>query len=170
LERVKGMQRKSIIVFAVGAAAIVSLAIPQPPKPGALVWNFTGSVPLGLYSIGTRAWRRDDRVAVKPEGRLAEILQSSGVLKEGRLLLKRVAAASGDEVCRTGDRIAINGLAVGLAQRDEALPVWSGCLRLNHNEVFFLGETQNSFDGRYFGVTSAREIVGPVDPILVFER
>jgi len=151
----------------VSALAIIMLGVSMTTSPR-LVWNFTPSIPTGLYSIEDREWRRDDRVALRPTGRLLELLRSSGVLKEGRLLMKRVAAYAGDEVCRKGQLVIINGVTVASARVDQALPCWSGCFVLNSGDVFLLGETSNSFDGRYFGVTSATDIVGPVRAILTF--
>src|SRR5690606_28740829 len=93
-----------------------------------LVWNFTPSIPVGLYSIEERDWRIDDRVALKPSGRLLEMLQTAGVLKDGRLLMKRVAAAAGDKVCRVGNLVMINDVPRVEARPDAGLPAWSGCI------------------------------------------
>jgi hypothetical protein len=38
---------------------------------------------------------------------------------------------------------------------------------LQAQEVFLLGETDNSFDGRYFGASQASDIVGRIDPVLL---
>jgi type IV secretory pathway protease TraF len=35
-------------------------------------------------------------------------------------------------------------------------------------EVFLLGETDNSFDGRYFGITPASDIIGPLEALVIF--
>jgi type IV secretory pathway protease TraF len=68
------------------------LVVSPRAVPGAFVWNFTPSVPLGLYRIEATSWVRGDRVAVRPSAHLAEILATAGVLEPDRLLLKRVAA------------------------------------------------------------------------------
>lgn len=133
-----------------------------------LVWNFTPSIPTGLYSIEDHGWQTGDRVALKPSGRLLEVLRTAEVLKDGRLLMKRVAASAGATVCRADMKVTINGAAAVDARPDERLPRWSGCVVLAPGEVFLLGETDNSFDGRYFGVSAAADIVGPVRSILTF--
>ena len=135
-----------------------------------LIWNFTPSIPTGLYTIEDRDWRRDDRVALKPSGRLLELLRTSGVLKKGRLLMKRVGALEGEKVCRLGQEVTINGLVSVHALPDKNLPSWSGCVLLKEGEVFLVGEAGNSFDGRYFGVTSSADIIGPVTGILTFQH
>lgn len=163
------MRSAKAMAFVVASAiGVAMLCVPATAMSARLVWNFTPSIPTGLYSIEDREWRRDERVALRPSGRLLEQLQTTGVLKEGRLLMKRVAADEGDEVCRQGQRVTINGVAAALARPDKHLPSWSGCVVLRIGDVFLLGETDSSFDGRYFGVTSASDIVGPLRVLLVF--
>jgi type IV secretory pathway protease TraF len=41
-------------------------------------------------------------------------------------------------------------------------------MSLNEGQVFLLGDTAGSYDGRYFGVTGASEIVGRADLLLTF--
>ena len=144
------------------------LCVPATAMSARLAWNFTPSIPTGLYWIEDRAWRKGDRVAVAPSGSLLTALQRAGVLENGRVLMKRVAAAAGDEVCRSGSQVSVNGAEVAIARSDENLPTWSGCFRLDDSDVFLLGETGDSFDGRYFGVSSARDILGPIKPVLTF--
>jgi len=166
----KYLSRQSgrVCLLVVSAIAVAMLVVSLTSSSARLVWNFTPSIPTGLYSIEDRAWRRDDRVALKPSGHVQELLRTLGVLKEGRLLMKRVAAGEGDEVCRTGLQVTLNGEATVHAQQGQQLPFWSGCRVLKAGEVFLLGETDNSFDGRYFGITSATDIVGPLRSILTF--
>jgi type IV secretory pathway protease TraF len=135
-----------------------------------LVWNFTPSIPVGLYVIEQRQWQQGDRVALKPTGRLKEALSAAAVLKDGRLLMKRVAAIAGDEVCRTKLIVSINHVPRVAARDEPNLPSWSGCVLLQTGEVFLLGDTESSFDGRYFGITSASDIVAPLSPILTYEQ
>jgi type IV secretory pathway protease TraF len=79
-------------------------------------------------------------------------------------LVKRVAAAAGDEVCALGHEIFVNGrwiaerLAADGASRP--MPLWSGCVRLRGRQLFLLMDAPASFDGRYFGVTEGGDIVG----------
>jgi len=153
-----------LVLAAVGVAMLIASAWVQ----ARLVWNFTPSIPTGLYWIENRAWEKGDRVAVDPSGSLLTTLKRTGVLENGRLLMKRVAAAAGDEVCRSDAQVLVNGSDVATARSDANLPMWSGCFRLQVGDVFLLGETDNSFDGRYFGVTSAEDIVGPVQSLLTF--
>jgi type IV secretory pathway protease TraF len=80
----------------------------------------------------------------------------------GDRFLKRIAAIGGDRVCSGDGRITINDAeAAQVFETDPAgmaLPSWSGCITLKGGEVFLLGDAAGSFDGRYWGVTSAATI------------
>jgi len=78
-------------------------------------------------------------------------------------LIKRVAAAAGDRVCRDGDRLALAGAAYRVPARDRlgrSLPAWSECRVLRPAELFLLGDTETSFDSRYFGPVRRADVIG----------
>ena len=158
------------MTLSVAAAAIAMLCFTGNASSARLVWNTTASAPTGLYSIEQGTWRVGDRVAVRPSASLAEDLDRRGILPLGKLLIKRVAAGRGDTVCRDGKRVTVNGLQVAVAKvasrTAEALPLWGGCRRLGASEVLLLGDTPDSYDGRYFGVTSAEEVFGRVELLI----
>jgi type IV secretory pathway protease TraF len=159
------MQRRALWV-GLALAGVALTAASFPPRRPLFVWNFTASAPIGLYRTLPRPWERGDWVAVDPSQELRATLADLGVLERGRLLVKRVAAASGDEVCRKGAEVRINGVLTVTARLASSsgapLPSWSGCRRLRPAEVFLLGQADGSFDGRYFGVTDAGEIIAPL--------
>ena len=154
------------MILGVGAAAIAMLCFTGNASSARLVWNTTASAPTGLYSIEQGTWRTGDRVAVRPSASLAGDLDRRGVLPLGKLLIKSVAAGRGDTVCRDGERVTVNGslaaIAKSASRTGEALPRWGGCRQLGASEVLLLGDTADSYDGRYFGVTSAEDVVGRV--------
>lgn len=147
-----------------GVALCAASFLPRRPM---FVWNFTASAPVGLYRTLDRPWTKGDWVAVEPSPELRATMTDLGALERGRLLVKRVAAASGDEVCRAGEDVLINGaltVKARLASSSGApLPSWSGCRQLRPSEVFLLSQADGSFDGRYFGVTDASEIAAPLE-------
>jgi type IV secretory pathway protease TraF len=154
------------VTLSVAAAAIAMLCLTGNASSARLVWNATASAPAGLYSIEQGTWRVGDRVAVRPSASLAEDLDRRGILPLGKLLIKRVAAGRGDTVCRDGERVTVNGSLAAMAKiasrTGEGLPSWTGCRRLSAADVLLLGDTADSYDGRYFGVTLATDIVGRV--------
>lgn len=155
---------KALFVPGVAGAGILALLGPVSASSARIVWNVSASAPAGLYYIEHGAWRVGDRVAVRPSNSLARELADRGVLGEGKLLIKRVAASGGDAVCRQGDTVTLNGRHVATAKVADslgrALPIWSGCLTLTAADVFLLGDTAGSYDGRYSGAAQTREIVG----------
>lgn len=99
----------------------------------------------------------------KPWRRFAAVRR---YLPERVPLVKRVAALPGDEICGFGGQVFLNGKPlVERLKRDGSqrwLPWWEGCSRLREGEYLLLiAENRRSFDGRYFGVTKASEIMGP---------
>jgi len=158
--------RGRVVILGVAAIAIAMLCFTGNANSARLVWNTTASAPAGLYRIEQGVWRVGDRVAVRPSASLADDLDRRRILPLGKLLIKSVAAGRGDTVCRDGERVTVNGSQVAVAKvasrTAETLPSWDGCRRLGASEVLLLGDTPDSYDGRYFGVTGAQDVIGRV--------
>jgi type IV secretory pathway protease TraF len=56
----------------------------------------------------------------------------------------------------------------GTFSHGSPLPSWQECLTLADSQLFLLGDTPGSRDGRYSGVTPKAEIVGQADLLLSF--
>ena len=71
---------------------------------------------------------------------------------------------AGDEVCAQGQAITVNGRRIAERRifdgQGRRMPFWLGCIRLRGRQLFLLMDAQDSFDGRYFGLTDGNEIVG----------
>lgn len=165
--RAAKLRRKRLVrragIGAAGGIALLATAV-FPPAPR-LVWNASASAPIGLYVVspGAPAAAGDIVIARVPEHyrRLAAI---RGYLPINVPLVKRVAAIAGDEVCAFGGSIRVNGTWV-TARHDidgagRIMPMWFGCVRLHGDQRFLLMDAPSSFDGRYFGVTEGRDIIG----------
>jgi type IV secretory pathway protease TraF len=114
-----------------------------------IAYQPTDSMPHGLYwlSPGTGA-------------SLGSLVTLAAPGKPGLVLLKRIAAVSGDGVCLEGRKLIIRGLSVAEALADGPAPA-SLCRALTASEVFLLGDGPRSFDSRYFG---------PIDRSLLTHR
>jgi conjugative transfer signal peptidase TraF len=136
-----------------------------------LIWNASASAPVGLYSLDQPPQLEVmDLVAAEVPEPLASLLAERGYLPRGVPLMKRVAALPGQQVCRTGAHVAVDGIAVGEAlPRDRLgrdLPTWQGCRRIASDEIFLMNwSVEDSLDGRYFGPVSARSIIGRATPL-----
>jgi conjugative transfer signal peptidase TraF len=149
---------------------IVLAACPRLSDPW-LIWNASASVPIGLYAVERASTPQiADLVVVWPPQSIAQFLADGGYLPIGVPLLKYVAALSGQEVCRIGFTITIDGTAIGDAHerdsRGRPLPIWSRCHVVGDNEVFLLNPlSPDSLDGRYFGALPIASIVGRAIPL-----
>lgn len=140
------------------------LAIASTHQQDLLIYNPSHSVPAGFYVRTSRPIERGALVTV----RAVRVAPAYATLRyftdPGDRFIKRVAAVEGDEVCADGRRLSLNGVVV--AQRLErdsvgrTLPTWSGCRILGADELLLLGDTPDSFDGRYWGPVTIKAIGG----------
>lgn len=159
------------IAIAMGVALGLVAAPLALPGHRPLVWNASASLPTGLYAIrGKASLHVGERIAINLPPMLSAFAAERGYLPTGIPLLKRVAAFSGQRVCRFAHGITIDGGLVGVARgtdsRGRPLPIWSGCLTIAHGQIFVLNTAApDSFDGRYFGPTDVQDIIGRATPI-----
>ena len=160
--------RTAILAVSVVAATLATLTFPVSRYA---VWNVSASVPTGLYLIrGNQNIHVGERVAIEPPPELRRLLAERGYLPVRVPLLKRVAAVSGQRVCRFSHGVTIDGALVGVARsfdrHGRKLPAWFGCHRIKTGEIFVMNPSApNSFDGRYFGMLSADHVIGRATPI-----
>jgi conjugative transfer signal peptidase TraF len=148
--------------------AIAALLISPAITPHYIL-NLSHSVPVGLYRLKGRSLQRGDFAVIHLGEPWRDLAQSRGYLLSKAWLIKPVAALAGDRVCRSGRVITINGHISAIAElRDEKgrlLPKWDGCKVLVQDEMFLLSGADNSFDGRYFGVTSRSALIAKAVPV-----
>lgn len=155
------------LCFGAMTVALSLIAMEPPPR---LVWNATASAPPGWWAIKPDApLEVGDWALVRPAADLASVLATRGYLPPGVPLLKQVVAGPGQSVCRRGREVRIDGRLAGVAlardRRDRPLPAWSGCRRLARGEIFVMNAAPDSFDGRYFGPSRRRDVVGRAEPL-----
>lgn len=155
--------QKRVAATAIGTAILLGSAV-FPPVPR-LVWNASASAPIGLYSVSPGALAEPgDTVIARVPGPFRRLAATRRYLPMNVPLVKRVAAAAGDEVCALGQEIFVNGSWI--AERRIAdgagrpMPMWTGCVRLRGRQLFLLMDAPASFDGRYFGVTEGDDVIG----------
>jgi conjugative transfer signal peptidase TraF len=158
-----------VAYFATMAMVITAFIHPSPR----LIWNASASVPIGLYRMSPAGSPRvGDLVAVLPPQALGGFLAERHYLPRGVPMLKRVAAVSGQSVCRIGARISVDGKHLGDARKQDhlgrGLPVWSGCRVLTPGDIFLMNpDVPDSLDGRYFGPLPAATITGRLTPLWI---
>lgn len=150
-------------VAVIVAAMIMSLRLIARAAPPLALVNESPSLPKGLYLRSLdQAPRRGGVVAVEPPAFARRYLAALG-MPASVPLLKRVAAAGGERVCRTGGELRWPGRTATALPRDRrggSLPAWSGCRRLGPDELLVIGDTATSFDSRYFGPVRRSSLIG----------
>jgi type IV secretory pathway protease TraF len=102
-----------------------------------------------------------DIVYYVPPDRVRETIRQVAPQADLRLgWLKQVAATGGDQVCWEGGQLLLNQQGRGKLHllHEYALPIASGCQVLREGDVLTMGTAERSFDGRYFGPVTRREI------------
>jgi len=167
------MTRAVLVIGTVLAAAALAGTAVWRPGP-VLLWNVTPSAPVGLYRLWRAPARLGDWVAAAPPAGLVRMFAARRYLPAGAPLVKRVAAVAPALVCRRGARILLGERLLAVArsadQRGRPLPVWRGCRSLHRGEVFLLNPARDSLDGRYFGPTPQRDILGRLTPLWIVSR
>jgi type IV secretory pathway protease TraF len=87
--------------IAAATVAAVIAALIWPPCL-LLVWNTTPSIPIGLYVITPAPPRRGDLSVMRLPRRMETLAVARAILTSHIPVLKPVAAAAGDRVCRMG--------------------------------------------------------------------
>jgi conjugative transfer signal peptidase TraF len=156
------------------AAALVATTVLEPLP--LYIWNASASVPIGLYRLRpANRFQVTELVAVQPPELLATFLDLNGYLPVGIPMLKRVLALPGQTVCRSGLTISVDDIVMGEARerdgRGRPLPKWQGCRVVGDGELFLMNwQSDDSLDGRYFGVLPASAVIGRALPVWTWEE
>ena len=130
-----------------------------------LVWNASASSPIGLYVVGSGNPRPGEMALAWAPPAARRLAALRHYLPYDVPLVKRVGAVAGARVCAKGPQVLIDGrLVAARLKRDRSgrsMPWWSGCRHLSCGDLFLLSRgVRDAFDGRYFGITHAGEVIG----------
>jgi conjugative transfer signal peptidase TraF len=166
--------RLATIVVTFGAVALVMSTMGEATP--AYIWNVSKSVPIGLYQLQPAGRLAvTELVAVRTPEPLATFLDLNGYLPIGVPMLKRVLALPGQTVCRNGPTISVDAIEMGEAlsrdSRGRPLPVWQGCRVVGADELFLMNwQSEESLDGRYFGLVPRSSVIGKALPVWTREE
>lgn len=162
----KARRRRMCRRMAAGGVGLglVLLSAVLPPTPR-LVWNASASAPQGLYTVTSDAWvEPGEMVIARVPLRYRQLAAARRYLPMNVPLVKRVGAYAGDQVCASGREIFVNGKRVAerrvTDRMGRPMPMWEGCTVLRGRQLFLLMDHPGSFDGRYFGLTEAADVIG----------
>lgn len=169
----KGRLKMLAVTFGAAAALVVTLVMEPLPL---YIWNASASVPIGLYRLrSAERFHVTELVAVQPPEPLATFLDLNGYLPIGVPMLKRVLALPGQTICRSGPTVSVDDIAMGEARdrdgRGRPLPKWQGCSVVGDGELFLMNwQSDDSLDGRYFGLLPASSVIGRAMPVWTWEE
>lgn len=136
-----------------------------------IVINRTDSVETGIYrKVIFPNFSKGHYVTYKPDDKYKKYVESTyGNNHDGKiLLLKKIVGTEGDVIEEKNFKIYINGEEKGKIYRLKGLTETSPNYKkvLSKDEVFLMGETPDSFDGRYFGAIKKKELVSEVKLVI----
>ena len=139
-----------------------------------LLWNWTPSLPLGLYWVSPararptseRSWRSPSRPACERS------CASGGTCRPGRCSSSRSWPRADDDVCTDGGTLTVNGAPLGAIATEDTLgrplPHDTRCGPLPGGVVFVASHLPTSFDSRTFGPVPISELRGTVTPLWTY--
>ena len=138
-----------------------------------LLWNWTPSLPLGLYWLSPgRPVAVGTLVALPVPPDVQDLVRDRKYLPPRALLIKPVVALSSDRVCTDGGTLVVNGSVLGVVPTEDSakrpLPHATGCGPLSEGQVFLASHYLKSFDSRTFGPVSLTQIRGTVTPLWTY--
>jgi len=159
-----GRRRLLLTALCAGLVTAVAATLAWPPRP-VLVWNGSASSPVGLYHVSPgEVLRAGDMVVAWAPDSARRLAAERHYLPLNIPLVKQVAAASGDWVCAAGEAVFVNGRHVAHRRSTDVagrvMPWWTGCSLLGPDDLFLLMPASGSYDGRYFGISRRRDVVG----------
>ena len=155
-------RRKRLALAAAGAVLLTGLGVANTRD--LILYNPSPSVPVGIYMRAPHEIARDAYVTVRAIDVAPTYAGERDFTDDGDRFIKRVAAIAGDRVCASSAGVTVNSTVLLPRQTHDSagreLPTWMGCDVLDADEVLLLGDTQDSFDGRYWGPTRTALIEG----------
>jgi type IV secretory pathway protease TraF len=151
---------RSVLLLGGGVAPALAAAALAAPRD-LILYNPSPSVPQGLYVRIDAPVSVGAFVTVRARDVAPEEARRRGFEDASDRFIKRVAAAAGQRVCGDGEHLRVDGVVVAHRHEHARMPLaWNGCRVLADNEVLLLGESADSFDGRYWGAAPVDLIEG----------
>ena len=161
----RGIHSKLWLGGAISALAALAFASGGASQD-VVLFNHSPSVPVGFYIRDSADLAPGTFVTVRARDVAPVEAAAHRYDDEGDRFIKRLAAIAGQEVCSDGRVLSVDGAAAAIVQNGAAAPRgWIGCRTLGASEILLLGDSADSFDGRYWGPISADLVEGVWRPL-----
>ncbi|NTW84019.1 MAG: S26 family signal peptidase [Chlorobiaceae bacterium] len=137
------------------------------------IYNYTESLPRGIYLLHPGFFKKGDIVAFRPSGIAARIIEERKYLGKGEFLMKHIVGFPGDSVCTDNGMLSVNGENFGgikdVDRQGKPLPRYGFCGRLKEGYIVAIKGMNSSFDSRYYGPIKSENIIGVATPFWLFD-
>lgn len=144
--------------------------------------NLTSSVKKGVYKVySTECLKKDDYIALCLNEKNSDSIFKKSYIKKGHdcygryeSLLKKIIAIPNDEIEINKNFILVNGHKTNLTilemdRNNKPIPKNNYTNKFKLNGYWVIGDNNpNSFDSRYFGEISKKQILYKAVPLLLF--
>jgi len=148
--------------------AVAALAFASVLNRDLILFNHSPSIPVGFYVRAEGPIEPGALATVRASDVAPDEAQRRSYADAGDRFIKRVAAVGGQTVCGDGESVSVDGRVAASVYQSSGRTAprgWVGCRTLRANEVLLLGESPDSFDGRYWGPISTGLIEGIWRPL-----
>lgn len=159
--------RATVSKFWLGGALLALTALVLAgAQQDVVLFNHSPSVPVGFYVRESGDPERGMFVTVRARDVAPTEAAAHDYEDEGDRFIKRLAAVAGQHVCSDGRMLSVDGVPVATVQDHAGVPEgWVGCRTLISSEILLLGDSADSFDGRYWGPIRVDLIEGVWRPL-----
>jgi len=160
------VRSKTYQLWLTSAGLALAALVLNGAQQDVVLFNHSPSVPVGFYVRESSDPARGMFVTVRARDVAPVEAAAHHYDDEGDRFIKRLAALPGQHVCSDGRTLSIDGAQVAIVQNRSDVPEgWVGCRTLAPSEILLLGDSADSFDGRYWGPISDDLIEGVWRPL-----
>lgn len=143
-------------------------------------FNYSHSAPIGVWKVNL--YDKNLKIGnfmeiCPPDTSIVKLFLKKGYLKNGSCpsgsipFLKPLVALPGDTIEVSLSGVKINGKLLNSTGVKIGMPITEGTFIVKNDEAWFISNFDpSSFDSRYFGPISYKDIIGTAQPVFIFKN
>jgi len=151
---------------------LVLIGVTQLSGMKLLIYNYTDSLPHGIYLLHWGDFKKGDLVVFVPPERAATMIRERHYLRERDYLMKYLVGEKGDCIQTSNGQFVVAGENYGEIllhdKEGRALPHYPFSGRVEEGYIVAVKGKKRSFDSRYFGPIQRSAILGRATPLWLF--